>query len=126
MGSDQQRRALASNQILAKEAPEFRRGERVEAARGFVEKEHLGRMNQRSRQAQPLDGSYGKGANLIVEQLLQAQLFRHFSNATFRFARSHTAEFGEEPEILEGCESPVEADFRATVKTKSAAHAGRF
>ncbi len=56
----------AAGNFIAQEAPKFRSGQRIEAARRFVENEHRGPVQQRARETQPVYGAGGKCAHLQI------------------------------------------------------------
>lgn len=72
---EKQGSALAFKDFGLQETPEVGRGQGIQAARGFIEKEHLGLMENRSNQAEPLDGAGGQGAHLPVERIAQLKTF---------------------------------------------------
>ena len=97
---EKQGSALAFKDFGFQETPEVGGGKGIQAARGFIEKKHLGLMENRANQAEPLDGAGGQGAHLPVERIAQLETFRKSRDTSSQNGIGEMIQPAEETEIF--------------------------
>src|SRR5262249_41365292 len=76
MRSEEHCGARIMQQFSGEIVAEFRRSDRIQAARGFIEQQHLWLVHQRSGQAESLRGSGRKRAHLLRQSFFQMKALR--------------------------------------------------
>jgi len=111
----QYRCAVLADDALQQEAPKFRGRERIEAARGFIEKQYGRPVQHGPRQTQPVNVSCRKRAHLAVQKRAQVKQFGEFSDPSGGIFARQIIESGKQIEVLSRAQAGVEAAIGAGV-----------
>ena len=124
-GKEQSGVAGLQDTVLKKMA-EFSGGNGIDAARRFIEKQHMRTVEQCASEAEALHGSGRKRAHLAIESVLELELRGELSDARSCGGRRQSIEPAEEKEVLASGEARIEAVVAAGVKSETAADSGRI
>ena len=104
-----------ADNVLEQESPEFGGRERIQAARGFIEKQHRRPVKHGARQAQPVNVPRRKRAHLAVEQLAEAERAGEFRNPPRGLGIGNIIEAGKQHQIFSRAEARIKASVPAGV-----------
>ena len=126
MRGKEQRSVAVAHDFCFEETTEFGGGDGVEAARGLIEKQNAGTMEERASEAEALHGAGGKGADLAGERFAEMELIGELGDSLGRGGARELIQLPEEEKILAGGQARVEAVVGACMIAELAAHCARL
>ena len=109
------RRALARADFTFQEVAKLGGRNRVETARRFVEKKHLGPVEQSAEKAKSLERARGEGADLMIKRGAKFETFRKLRNARFEDCIGEVIQPAEKAKIFAAGEARIKAEIAAGV-----------
>ena len=124
--SKQQRSALSGDDFFFQEAPELCCGNGVQAARRFVQEQHLWLMKQRAQQTETLNGPRRKVTHLAIKRFAQFELFPEGTNSSVQVSLGEMVQPAEELEIFSAREPGVKTSIASSVIAELVTHRRRL
>lgn len=119
--SKQKRGAMTAEDFRFEKLPEVSGSERVQAARGLVEKKDRGRMNEGACQSEALKRAGGICPGLAVERIAQAEKSRKLGHSLLDLPTGKVVQCPKQTKVFAAGEATVEALFDAGVVANMAA-----
>ena len=126
MGNKKQRSLTVAQQFRSQKAPEFRCSDGVQAARRLVEEQNFGLVEQRASEAEALNRTGRKRANLAIERFAKMELFGELRGPLRCGGVRKLIELAEKEEILPRRQTRIEAMVRACMVAEAAAYVARL
>src|SRR5277367_1194303 len=124
-GKEQRSIAIAEDFRFEK-AAKFRGSDRVEAARGFIEKQNAWLVKKRASEAKPLHGPRREGAHLPVQGFFKMKLSGKMCDALRGCGLRKMVQPAEEAKVLATSQAGVESEVAAGMVTELAANSTRI
>ena len=119
---EEQRRIFPRKDFRFQEMPEIGGDDGVEAARRFIQQQHLRLMKQCAEQAESLDRAGGKRARLAVQSAAQSEPFAQGFDAAGAEFIGEVVQAAKELQILAAGEPRIEAEIASCVVPDLASH----
>jgi hypothetical protein len=126
VGSEENRGGSGLQDLRLEEVAELGCGNDVDAASGFVQKENARAMEESASQAEALNGTGRKRADLAIEEFAEDKLAGQLADALPSRGTGKAVELAEEKEILASGEARIETVIGAGVIAELAADVSRL